>query len=56
MAVMFGSLLIDPKELRKSESIRGETAKAAAAIAQHMAGYMAGYSVPLHRDSEVLVA
>jgi hypothetical protein len=40
------SLLIDPNSLRKSESIRVETAKAAAAIAQHMAGYMAGYAVP----------
>ena len=40
------SLLVDPKELRQSESVRSETAKAAAAIAQRMAGYMAGYSVP----------
>jgi hypothetical protein len=40
------SLLIDPNSLRKSESIRVETAKAAAAIAQHMVGYMAGYAVP----------
>ena len=39
------SLLVDPKELRKSETVRSETAKAAAAIAQHMAGYMAGYSI-----------
>jgi hypothetical protein len=39
-----GSLLVDPKELRKSESVRLETAQAAAAIAQRMAGYMVGYS------------
>jgi hypothetical protein len=37
------SLLVDPKELRKSEISRSETARAAAAIAQQMAGYMAGY-------------
>jgi hypothetical protein len=40
------SLLVDPSELRKSESRRAETALAAAAIASHMQGYMAGYSVP----------
>ncbi len=34
------SLLVDPKELRQSESIRTETAKAAAAIAERMASYM----------------
>ena len=39
------TLLVDPKDLRKSESVRTETAKAAAGIAQHMAAYMAGYSV-----------
>ncbi len=37
------SLLVDPKELRKSETSRNETARAAAAIAQQMAGYMAAY-------------
>jgi hypothetical protein len=37
------SLLVDPKELRQSETSRNETARAAAAIAQQMAGYMAGY-------------
>jgi hypothetical protein len=37
------SLLVDPKELRKSEVSRNETARAAAAIAQQMAGYMAAY-------------
>lgn len=37
------SLLIDPKELRKSEDVRAETAKTAARIADQMAGYMAGY-------------
>lgn len=40
------SLLVDPKELRKSESFRAGTASAADAIAQQMAGYMAVYSVP----------
>jgi len=40
------SLLIDPQELRKSESTRTETAAAAAAIATRMAAYMGGYSVP----------
>ena len=39
------SLLVDPKELRKSESIRNDTANAADAIAEQMASYMAGYSV-----------
>jgi len=40
------SLLIDPQELRKSESARTETATAAEAIARRMGAYMAGYSVP----------
>jgi hypothetical protein len=40
------SLLVDPQELRKSESIRSETAKAASAIAGRMSAYMCGYSVP----------
>lgn len=40
------SLLVDPKELRDSESVRSKTASAAAAIAQQMAGYMVGYSSP----------
>ena len=40
------SLLIDPQELRKSESIRSETAKNASAIALRMQAYMAGYTVP----------
>ena len=39
------SLLIDPVELRTSESVRRETAKAAAKIAEQMAGYMAGYQL-----------
>src|ERR1700722_5603599 len=34
------SLLVDPKELRQSESVRAETAKTAAEIAQRMASYM----------------
>jgi hypothetical protein len=41
------SLLVDPQELRKSESIRSETARKASAICDRMAAYMAGYSVPL---------
>jgi hypothetical protein len=32
--------------LRKSESIRSETARAATAISERMAAYMAGYSAP----------
>ena len=40
------SLLVDPQELRKSESVRSETAKAAAAIANRMEAYMSGYSIP----------
>jgi len=40
------SLLVDPQELRNSESMRSETAKAATAICDRMAAYMAGYSVP----------
>ena len=39
------SLLVDPQELRKSESVRNETAKRAAAIADMMGAYMSGYSV-----------
>jgi hypothetical protein len=39
-----GSLLVDPQELRKSESVRNETAKAAIAISARMSAYM--YSVP----------
>jgi len=38
------SLLVDPRELRKSESVRTETAKAAIAISARMSAYM--YSVP----------
>jgi len=41
------SLLVDPQELRKSESVRDETAKAAMAISQRMAPYLTGCSVPL---------
>ena len=44
------SLLVDPQELRKSESVRTETAKAAAIIAQRMAGYMAGYTIPASNE------
>jgi hypothetical protein len=38
------SLLVDPQELRESESIRNETAKNASDIAQRMAAYMGGYT------------
>jgi hypothetical protein len=41
------SLLVDPQELRKSEAVRNETAKNASAIANRMAAYMAGYSMPV---------
>ncbi|MGH9438669.1 MAG: hypothetical protein ACRD22_12450 [Terriglobia bacterium] len=40
------SLLVDPQELRKSDSVRAETARTASAIAERMKAYMAGYSVP----------
>ena len=40
------SLLVDPQELRQSESVRTETAKAATAISERMAAYMSGYSAP----------
>jgi hypothetical protein len=49
------SLLVDPNSLRRSESVRVETAKAATAIAQHMAGYMAAYSVPMTDAHEVAI-
>jgi hypothetical protein len=39
------SLLVDPAELRTSESVRTETAKKAARIAEQMAGYMGGYQL-----------
>src|SRR5215472_402189 len=41
------SLLVDPQELRKSESVRNETAKAANAISARMAAFMNGYSIPM---------
>lgn len=41
------SLIVDPKELRESESLRCDTAKAADAIARQMRDYMALYSVPI---------
>ena len=47
------SLLVDPKQLRQSETVREDTARAASAIAQQMAGYMAGYSVPILEEMEV---
>ena len=40
------SLLVDPKELRTSESVRTETARTAAAIADRMATYMSAYAIP----------
>jgi hypothetical protein len=39
------ALIVDPKELRKSEAIRSDTAKAAVAIAERMAAYM-GVPIP----------
>jgi hypothetical protein len=45
------SLLVDPQELRKSESVRTETAKAALAISQRLAPYLTGYSVPVSSSS-----
>jgi len=49
-----GSLLVDPKELRASESVREETAKAAAAIADRMATYMSAYAIPQTRNDPVV--
>ncbi len=40
------SLIVDPQELRRSVSVRSETAKNASAIAQRMAAYMGVCSVP----------
>ena len=45
------SLLVDPQELRESESVRSETAKNATAIAQRMAAYMGVYSAPEGRTA-----
>src|SRR5215475_11938267 len=39
------SLLVDPAELRKSESVRSDTAMKAAMISRQMSAYMAGYQV-----------
>jgi hypothetical protein len=47
------SLLVDPNALRASESVRTETAKAAAAIAERMAGYMTGYPPATSEPVEV---
>ena len=46
------ALLVDPKELRTSDAARVETARAAEAIAQRMAGYMTGYGIPAATRSE----
>jgi hypothetical protein len=40
------SLLVNPEELRNSDSVRLETAQAASAIADRMKAFMTGYSVP----------
>ena len=48
------SLLVDPKELRQSESVRAETAKTAAEIAQRMASYMGVYSAPALEEERLL--
>jgi hypothetical protein len=47
------SLLVDPKELRQSDSARIETATKAAEIASRMAGYMAACAVPVFDRSGV---
>ena len=47
------SLLVDPQELRKSESVRTDTAKAASEIAARMAAYM-GCSVPESSDGRMM--
>ena len=39
------SLLVNPETLRKSESVRMDTARTAAQIADRMAGYMAGFQL-----------
>jgi hypothetical protein len=38
------SLVVDPQELRKSESVRTETAKQAMVISARMSAYMSGYA------------
>ncbi len=48
-----GSLLVDPKELRESELVRSETAKAASAIAAKMAPFLPGYSAPAPIEGRV---
>jgi len=48
------SLLVDPKELRASESVRTETAKAAAAIADRMTKYMSAYAISQTRNDTVV--
>ncbi len=40
------SLLVDPQELRKLDSVRTEIAKNASAIASRMAAYIGAYSIP----------
>jgi len=45
------SLVLDPQELRKSETMRSDAAKAAADIAQRMAAYM---GVPTERIGYVV--
>ena len=47
------SLLVDPQELRKSESVRTETAKAANRIATTMAAYM-GCSASASTDGRIM--
>jgi len=50
------SLLVDPKELRQSDSVRSDTAKAAADMASRMAGYMAACSSPMFTGEHAEVA
>jgi hypothetical protein len=47
------SLLVDPKELRQSDSVRTQTARRAAEIASRMAGYMAATSAPGFAVAEI---
>jgi len=42
-----GALLVDPRELRQSDSTRPQTAKLASQIATKMAGYMSACAVPV---------
>ena len=45
------SLLVDPQELRKSESVRNETAKRAMEISERMSAYMYPFPAPTTDDT-----